>query len=42
LADYLTKYKIEDFEKLDDSVSANFDVVLNDKGYPASWDDIYV
>lgn len=40
LADYLTNYEIEDFEKLDDSVSTDFDVVLNEKGYPASWDEI--
>ncbi|HEX6983098.1 MAG TPA: DUF6371 domain-containing protein [Balneolaceae bacterium] len=38
LADYLTQYKVEDFKRLDDSCSTVLNVVLNDKGYPASWD----
>lgn len=38
LADYLTEYEINEFLQQGKPPSSNFSVVLNDKGYPASWD----
>jgi len=40
LADYLIQYKVDGFLKAAESISTNVEVVLNEKGYPASWDDL--
>ncbi len=40
LADYLIQYKVDRFLKAAESINTNIDVELNEKGYPASWDDL--
>ncbi|WP_395277157.1 DUF6371 domain-containing protein [Halalkalibaculum sp. DA384] len=40
LADYLIQYKVDGFLKVAESINANIEVILNEKGYPASWDDL--
>lgn len=40
LADYLIQYKVDGFLKAAESINTNVEVFLNEKGYPASWDNL--
>ena len=40
LADYLIQYKVDGFLKVAESINTSVEVILNEKGYPASWDDL--
>lgn len=40
LADYLIQFDVDAFRDRDKATESKFDVELNDKGYPKSWDDI--
>jgi len=40
LADYLIQFDVDAFRDNDSSLQTEFDVTLNDAGYPSAWDDI--
>ena len=40
LADYLIQFDPKDFKARDKATESNFDVELNEAGYPKSWDHI--